>query len=160
MQRAEGKFTVICRRLCIAAGVALIVMMSLVVCNIISRTVYKPIFGTYEIVRYLGLMIVIFGMAYTQLERTHISVDLLTSRLHKRVRIALEIINGLVLCSLAALVAYHMFLYALKLMHTQTVTPTLQLPLHIFVLGLALSFLSLGIVTIWQLLHSFKGFKK
>jgi TRAP-type C4-dicarboxylate transport system permease small subunit len=99
-------------------------------------------------------------MAYTQLKRTHISVDLLTSRLNKRVRITLEIINGFILVSLSALVAYHMFLYALKLLHTETVSPTLQIPLHFFVFGLALSFLSLGIVTFWQLLHSFKGFKK
>ena len=154
MNTYERLMAFLCKRLSLVAGVALVAMMSIVVCNIISRSIYKPIFGTYEIVRYLGLVIATFGLAFTQFERGHIGVDILTSRLKERVRAAVDAINNLFLIALSALVTWQAVLYALKLWRTGTLSPTLALPLHVFLFMLAFSFVTLGLVCLSQLLKS------
>ena len=63
------------RKLFWVAGAAIIGMMLLTCADVILRYFRMPIPGTYELVCFLGAVAVAFAMAYTSLERGHVSVS-------------------------------------------------------------------------------------
>lgn len=77
----------------IAEGLVFL-LMNLVTAEIIGRHFLgKPIPGHYEVATLLLILILYFGVAYTQLERGHIRVELLTSKLNVRKQELLELIT-------------------------------------------------------------------
>lgn len=76
-------FTKFCDRI---AQVAVVVMMLLVVGNIIGRKIWKPIYGTFDFVGFLGAILVGFALAYCALKKGHIEVELVMARLPDRVQ--------------------------------------------------------------------------
>lgn len=72
---------------CAIAMLALSLMAVIVTGDVILRYVFNaPSKWVVEISGYLLVVIVMMGLAYTQKERGHISVDIITSRLPKAVR--------------------------------------------------------------------------
>jgi len=64
------------------AGFLTLAMMFLVGADIIGRKFFNsPVEGTYEITEGLLTLIIYAGVAYTQLERSHVRVTLITDRL-------------------------------------------------------------------------------
>jgi TRAP-type C4-dicarboxylate transport system permease small subunit len=47
----------------------------------------KPIKGVYSITEVMLIMVVFLGLAYTQSEKGHVSIDVITSRLSSRTRL-------------------------------------------------------------------------
>jgi TRAP-type C4-dicarboxylate transport system permease small subunit len=73
----------------VASG-ALSIMIIFVVSNVLSRFFFKkPLPGTIEVIELVAVVIVFFSVAYTESKRGHIYVELLVSRLSKRVQAVL-----------------------------------------------------------------------
>ena len=69
----------------LGAGIAAFLMMFLIFADIIGRKFFNsPVEGAYEITESLLTFIIFFGVAYTQLERSHVRVTLFTDRLKPR----------------------------------------------------------------------------
>jgi TRAP-type C4-dicarboxylate transport system permease small subunit len=65
----------------ISAGV-LILAILLVVANVLGRSVLKrPVPGAIELIEMLAVVVVFFGVAYTEFRRGHVQVELLTTLL-------------------------------------------------------------------------------
>ena len=59
----------------LGAGIAAFLMMFLIFADIIGRKFFNsPVEGAYEITESLLTFIIFFGVAYTQLERSHVRV--------------------------------------------------------------------------------------
>ena len=160
MGTLERFISFISKHMASIAGLALIGMISLVVGNIISRSIYSPIFGTYEIVRYLGLIVAAFGLAYTQHQHGHIGVDIITVHLKGKNRAILDGVVFIFLIGLAALIVWQSVLYGIKLFETDTRSPTLDLPLYIFLFLMSICFVVFGLVSFSQLLISLRKLKE
>jgi len=63
------------------AGAAVIIMMLLTCADILLRLLRHPIPGTYEMVGFLGTVIISFSLAYTSIEKGHIAVEILVEKL-------------------------------------------------------------------------------
>ena len=78
--------------ICTIGALALGIMAFVLGIGIISRYVLnQPIPGVYDIVQLSMVWVVFLSLAYTQRERRHIQVGILTSRLPRTTRISLEI---------------------------------------------------------------------
>ena len=78
---------------------ALAVMVLVVLGNVIGRYVFrKPLLGSVEMVGLLTVIVVFCVLAFTESQRSHISVDIISSRLHRRTRAIL----ASVMCFLGA----------------------------------------------------------
>jgi hypothetical protein len=66
------------------ASLALVLMMLLGFGNVLLRTVWKPIEGTYELIGFLGSVTTALALGYAQIRKNHISVDIITSHYSKR----------------------------------------------------------------------------
>ena len=73
-------------------GVTLLMgMMLLIVVDVFLRRVFsRPIMGSFEIVQFTLCMLVYLGLAYTTIQKAHISVDLLVTKFSEGTRVLIE----------------------------------------------------------------------
>ena len=68
----------------IIGGLAVLALMILATGNVVLRIFHAPFRGTYEIVGFLGAVVIAFALGYTQKRKDHIVVDILTERFSKK----------------------------------------------------------------------------
>ncbi len=119
------------------ACAALIAMMLLSTADVILRLFGKPIPGTYELVGFLGTIVVSFALAFTSMEKGHIAVEILVEKLPQRAQLAIEGVCNLIGALLFGVIAYQAVLYALDIRKSGEVSLTLQMPPYPFIFGIS-----------------------
>ena len=66
------------------AGIVLAFMLLLTLADVVGRQFGKPIYGTYEIISYLGAIVFGFSLPYTSLRKGHICVELIIASLPRK----------------------------------------------------------------------------
>ncbi|MDQ1335843.1 MAG: hypothetical protein QG552_2793 [Thermodesulfobacteriota bacterium] len=151
-----NKFALALNRLLMAIGCGLMVLMIFLTCaNILLRTVWVPIQGTYELMGYFGAVLTAFALGYAQIHRGHISVDLLVLGFSPTIRRILEGINALICMVFFGLVAWRIARYGTTLRNTGEVTETLLIVYYPFIYAVALGCASLSLIFLTDLLRSF-----
>jgi TRAP-type C4-dicarboxylate transport system permease small subunit len=120
-----------------AACIAIVVMMLLSCADVAMRFFGFPIPGAYELVGFIGALIVSFSLAYTSLQRGHVAVEFFYEKLTLRMQSIVDAAGNLAGMALFSLVAWQSLIYAIDLRRSGEVSATLQLPLHPFVYGIA-----------------------
>jgi TRAP-type C4-dicarboxylate transport system permease small subunit len=141
----------------LAGGVALVAMMLLASANILLRTVWLPVRGTFEMMGFLGALTVAFSLGYTQLSRGHIAVDVLFRRFPDRVVRVLTGVNSLVCGGFFALLAWQTGKKGLILMRTGELSETLRIPFYPAAFGVAVGCGFLTLVFLGDLLRTVAG---
>lgn len=142
------------------AGGSLLVMMALVNINVFLRPLGLPIWGTYELVGFLGSMTLSLALFKITLDKGHMAVEILISRLPRRLNRALGLFNGLVGTIMFSLVAWRCTALGYEIWRTGEVSPTLSMPFHPFVFGVALAFAGAAVAMFLNLLKSLGSEKK
>jgi TRAP-type C4-dicarboxylate transport system permease small subunit len=156
MVRLERIITVASSWFNYAACFAVVVMMLLSCADVTLRFFGAPIPGTYEMVGFLGTVIVSFSLAYTSLQRGHVAVELLFEKLPLRAQIIVDAFGNLVSTLFFGLIAWQSLVYALDLYRSGEVSLTLQMPLHPFVYGIAAGCSLLSFVLLVDFIRSFR----
>jgi TRAP-type C4-dicarboxylate transport system permease small subunit len=134
-------------------GVTLVSMMLLIVVNMFLRQISRPFGATVEVVAWLSATTISLSLAYSQMKKAHISIDMVTGRFPRRVRLVIRSLMLLVGAGLFSLGAYRLVLYALNLRDIGTVSNTLLWPFWPMVLVAAL-----GVAFfVWRLLLDIAG---
>jgi len=145
------------RRLYWIAGAAIVAMMLITCADVVLRYFRMPIPGTYELVCFLGAVAVAFAMAYTSLEKGHISVSFVVALFPQRIQGLIESITHLFGVFLFGLIAWQSAIYANDLRLSGEVSLTLELPFYPFVCGIAFS---AAVVTLILTSDLFKNIRK
>lgn len=140
----------------IIAGIAVIAMMLLSTADVVLRRFGKPIPGTYELVGFLGTIVVSFALGFTSLEKGHIAVELLVSKLPLRTQLAIETFTNLFSFLIFGLMTYQAVIYTLDIRKSGEVSSTLQMPIYPFIFGMALGFGLLSLILIADFIKSLK----
>jgi TRAP-type C4-dicarboxylate transport system permease small subunit len=114
----------------IMAGVALILGMLLTGADIVGRALRHPIPGTYEIVSFIGALVIGLAIPITSRARAHVLVDIVSSRVSKNIAIVLHIITRLMIMALFVLIGYALFKMGITLRDTGEHTSVLALPFY------------------------------
>src|SRR5512135_3792526 len=83
--------------LMILGGIAVLALMTLATGNVVLRVFHFPFRGAYEIVSFLGAIVIAFALGYTQRRKDHIVVEILTERFPRKVRRATDTLANLVI---------------------------------------------------------------
>ena len=150
LERAGKDFNVI-------ASLAIIIMMLLSIADVVLRLFGKPIPGAYELVGFLGTIVVSFALGFTSLEKGHIAVELLFRKLPQRTQLAIETFTNFVSFLIFGLIAYQAFIYALDIRKSGEVSPTLQMPTYPFIFGMSLGS---GLLCLILIADSIKSMKR
>ncbi len=121
----------------VLAGAAIVAMMLLTCADVVLRLFRRPVPGTYEIVGFLGTVVIAFSMAYTSLEKGHIAVELLVEKLPRRLQSGIEAAVSLIGTALFGLLTWQSAIYAADLRHSGEVSVTLTMPIYPFIYGIA-----------------------
>lgn len=121
------------------AGGSLVAMMGITCGDIFMRLFRRPILGAYDIVEFLGVMVVGFAMAQTTIKQGHVSVQVVVTKFSPRVQQVISIITHLLSIALFALLAWECVRYGNDLQASGEVSMTLQLPFLPVLYGVAMS---------------------
>jgi TRAP-type C4-dicarboxylate transport system permease small subunit len=138
------------------SAAAVVFIMLLTCADVVMRLFNRPIPGTYELVGYFGAVIVAFALAYTFVERGHISVELLVDHVPARPRAFIEGTGYLLSAALFGLLAWQSQVYAMDLIETGEVSPTIGIPTWPFVLSLTVGCGMLSLVLFLDALRQLK----
>lgn len=141
----------------VAAGFALFLLMLLVVANALTRKLINwPILGTQEITEALMPLIILLPLGFTQLQRGHIRVQLLTDRLPHGARRLIYILTLAIGCAFFAWVAWATYLYGLRAIHVgETAWGLIRFPIWPSKMGVALGAVLLSIQFLLDIVKSF-----
>jgi TRAP-type C4-dicarboxylate transport system permease small subunit len=136
------------------AGGALVAMMCLVNANVFLRPFGKPIWGTYEVVGFMGTVVLSFGLIHTTVTRGHMAVEILVSRLPRRFQSVLSLVNRLIALIIMGLVSWQSVIYGTKVWQTGEMSQTLKMPFFPFLYGIAFAFGIAALVVFLDILKS------
>lgn len=156
MVRLERAVTATSRWFNYAACLAVVVMMLLSCADVALRLFGVPIPGTYEMVGFLGTVIISFALAYTSIQRGHVAVELIFEKLPPRAQCFVEAAGNLIGTALFVIMAWQCLAYATDLRHSGEVSLTLQMPIHPFVYGIALGSGILALVLLVDFIRSLR----
>ena len=139
------------------AGAAVVAMMLLTCADVLLRLLRHPIPGTYELVGFLGTVIVSFSLALTSLSKGHIAVEILVEKLPRRVQVGIEAGTSLIGAALFAIITWQSLVYAADIRQSGEVSVTLTMPIYPFIYGIAAGSALLVLVLLHDSLHSAIG---
>ena len=141
--------------LMIIGGVAVLSLMSLATGNVVLRFFFNtPYRGAYEVVGFLGAIVIAFALGYTQKRKDHIVVDILTERFPKRINRILDAVNYFITMVFFAIVSWQIFVWGIKIAKSGEVSETIKIIFHPFVYCVAIGFLVFSLTLLIDFLKS------
>ena len=139
------------------SGILICVLGLLVIANILLRVLFKsPIFGSYEISRFISAFLACFGLASCGLRDGHISIDLLMEKFSDKTnKILYLVMNGFSFL-VFLVVTWTTWTYAYKSFLSGEVSDTLHVPLYYPYGIIALGFLMLTLSMLYNCIKAKK----
>ncbi len=140
----------------ILAGIILCIMISIVIIDVIGRYSFnKPLPGAMELSMASLVFIAALSLIYTQNQKSHLIVTILTERVSRRWRIVLNV-TGLVLgLGIVSMLAWQNIIYAIHSYGISEVSfSTVPIPLYPMKFGLAAGYVLLCIHYVLDILIS------
>ncbi len=136
------------------AQLAAVAMMLIVVGNIVSRFVWKPIYGTYDYVCFIAVIMVASALAHCAVLRGHIQVELVVVRLPQRVQGIIGSITGILSLGIFAVITWQCVVLANRMRQLGETTMTALLPFHPYIYVTAFGCALLCLVILGDLIKS------
>ncbi len=140
--------------LLILGGITVLALMLLATGNVVLRIFHMPFRGTYEIVGFLGAVVIAFALGYTQKRKDHIVVDILTEKFSKGTNRVLNAINYLVTLVFFGIVSWQVLIWGFKIWREGELSETLKVIFYPFVLCVGVGFAVLTLVLFTDLLQT------
>jgi TRAP-type C4-dicarboxylate transport system permease small subunit len=154
MKYLESINTFLNKLLLFLGGIAVILLMSLATINVVLRILHIPYSGTYEIVSFLGAIVIAFALGYSQKRKDHIVVDILTERFSKKVNRILSIISCGITMVFFSVVSWQIFIFGVKIWKSGEVSETLKIVYHPFIFSVAAGFAVLSFTIVIDFLKA------
>jgi TRAP-type C4-dicarboxylate transport system permease small subunit len=143
------------------AGALLTVMMFLTALDVFLRYIDKAIIGTLEVIQFMLVVVASFGFAYCAFVQGHVNIELLVSRLPRRVQALFNVIARAAFLFLSVLIVWKIsarVFYEYEVMSSSTI---LHIPLFPCMILEAIGFAFLSVILINQLIdYLYEAVKK
>lgn len=154
MQTLDKFIQTLVKILVFVGGLFLVAMICLTCANIFFRMVWFPIRGTFEFMGYFGAIVTAFALAFTELNRGHIAVDVMVNRFPQNVQKFLHVLNSFICFVFFAIATGYIVKKATILLRTGEVTETLQIIYYPFTYAVALGFGVLSLVLLSNVIQT------
>lgn len=133
----------------------LAVMMFMTGIDVVMRYIFnRPISGAYELTELMMVILVFFGLAYTQIKKEHVAVDLVFNRFAPKMKTISSCVSYFLCLSLFVVMTWQSIKQVQSKWNSGLVTGTLGIPLWPFYLITAVGCLVMCLVFITDLLKS------
>ncbi|OPY69279.1 MAG: Tripartite ATP-independent periplasmic transporter [Syntrophorhabdaceae bacterium PtaU1.Bin034] len=144
MKLLESLNRYINKALVILGGISVLALMTLATANVVLRIFHLPFRGTYEIVAFLGAVVIAFSLGFTQKTKSNIVVDILSERFPPAVAGFLDKLANLVIMVFFVIVAWQVYVYGMKIYESHEVSETLKVIFYPFVFMVSIGFAALS----------------
>ena len=127
------------------AGIAMVGLMLLASGNVILRMFGMPFAGTYELVGFLGALVIAFALGETQRRKDNVVVDIVSSGYRPVAARLTDAMQYLVTITFFSIVAWRVFAYAGKVRETGELSETLKIIYHPVIYAVAFGFAMLAL---------------
>lgn len=125
-------------------GIAILALMLFATGNVVLRIFHLPFRGTYEIVSFLGAVVIAFALGYTQKRKDNIVVDILTEKFPDAIKEMIDKVAYLAITIFFGVVAWQLYVWGMKIMESSEVSETLKIIFHPYVFMVAVGFIILS----------------
>ena len=115
-------------------------MAALTCADVIGRFFNHPIFGSVELVSFMGVIAIATTLSFTHERKGHIGVELFVMKLSSRSRQIIDLCTGSITLVLFAVVTWRMVDYSLKMQSSGELSMNLKLPEYVIIFFLACCF--------------------
>lgn len=123
--------------------------MALLTCaDVVGRLFKYPIFGSVELVSFMGVIAIACSLPFTHQHKGHIGVELFIRKLPSRVKHIITLCTEILSLILFILIAWRMFHYAQKTQASGELSMNLQLPEYVIIYILACGFVIFTLIII------------
>ena len=130
--------------LIILSGVSVMALMLLATGNVVLRIIGVPFRGAYEVVSFLGAVVIAFALATTQQTKSNIVVDILTEKYPKELRLVVDKMADIIMVVFFGIACWQIYVWGIKIYESREVSETLKLPFYPFVFAVAIGFAMLS----------------
>lgn len=142
-------------KLKIGGALCLVGMSALTCVDVVGRFFKYPVFGSVELVGFMGVLAVALSLPFTHATNGHIGVELFVRRLSPRTQKIIDILTGILGFVLFALLAWRMLIHGINLKQAGEVSINLQLPEYLIVFVVAGCFVVLAAVIFKGVIDAF-----
>jgi TRAP-type C4-dicarboxylate transport system permease small subunit len=145
------------RILLVLGSAAILLLMSVATVNVVLRYPFKvPWRGAYEVVGFLGAIVIAFALGFTQKRKDHIVVDILTENFPPKVNRVLDGISYFLTMIFFTVVSWQIFVWGTKIMKSGEVSETLKIIFHPFIFCVSFGFIIFSFTLLVDFLKIFK----
>ena len=142
-------------------GAACLVIMTLLTCvDVVGRFLRHPVFGSVEIMSFLGTFAVAMVLPLTHKLKGHIGVEIVVTKFSRRFRAFVDLCTAILSLGLFSLVSWQMFEYSIKFKESGEVSMNLELPEYLIILVVAVCFVIFSIVILNDIIDYFQALRK
>lgn len=123
-------------------GAGLLIIMALLTCvDVVGRFFRHPVFGSIELMSFMGALAVAMVLSDAHTSKSHIGVEIFVMKLPKRARLMIDFVTNLLGLVLFSLITWKMAEYSLKVRESGEVSMNLELPEYLIISVVAFGFL-------------------
>jgi len=122
----------------------------------VGRFLRHPVFGSVEIMSFLGTFAVAMALPLTHELKGHIGVEIVVTKLSRKTRAFIDLCTSLLSLGLFGLVSWQMYDYSWKFKESGEVSMNLELPEYLIIMVVACSFVVFTIYILKDIVENFK----
>ena len=147
-------FKELCRKCDFLAAMTLLGVCLITVFNIFLRTLFKsPIFGAYEYVCYLTVIVISLSLANCAFQNAHTAIGLLLEKLSPKIRKIIEIVTGFFTIVFFVFIIQGIVKYGYNKYLLGELSFVLKIPIQYIVAIIIIGFILLTFVVLFKLIE-------
>jgi len=160
MELFQKTLVLISEKLKVVGAVFLFGMAILTCLDVIGRLFKYPIFGSVELVSFMGVIAIACSLPFTHAEEGHIGVELIVRKFSRKIRNIIKLCTETLSLVLFLLVTWKMFEYSIKVRDSGELSMNLQLPEYVIIFLLACCLVILTMIIIISILKTISNLRK
>jgi TRAP-type C4-dicarboxylate transport system permease small subunit len=137
----------------VGGGGALVGIAIVVTVNVLIRIGWRPIAGVYELVSFLGGMMIALGVGWCAVEKGNVAIGVLVERFSPRVQAIVRSITTSLSLLIVAIIAWHSVVFGTAVRVRGYASDVLDIPVFPFIYAIAVGFGVLGLVLLIELFN-------
>lgn len=143
----------LCRFLTLFAALMLAASILIVCSDVILRALDHPFQGGYDLVRITGTLTIVCALPLTTAVKGHVAIEYFFRKLNRVGRICVDSLMRLIMILAFSLTAWECIHYGHRLLKTQQVSDTIEIPLFWVPWVMAFAFGLTALIVCFHLLH-------
>jgi len=131
---------------------SLVFIIGITMADVISRAIYKPIVGTYELVSFAGAITIGFALPMTAWEKGHVFMEFIVERLSVRMQVVFSVITRVMVMSLFFFIGVALYIVGTEIRTSGEIALSLKIPVYPFVYAISIVCFFLCIVYIFEII--------